>query len=277
MSNKRAFESQEQAYFVSRLKTFGRGTLLLSATVLSFIAVLLMATDYLFQPQRFNIENVKIKGKFVHSSPQKIEAGLRDMSFGNFFALDLNHVKQRLEQLPWVARADIRREWPDTLAVQITEHRPAMRWQDNDEVHDSKGQLWLTTKAEVIEVPDDLKTDEAIDLQGNRYYAKSILEAAVRWRKSLAVHDLILLKVKQSETQAWSLALRSQQDDEMFEVLLGNTQVEDRLERFKYLFEEQFRFSDYRLERVDARYPNGLAVQHVNREVVTEDHSSSQG
>ena len=122
MSAKRALKNQEQAYLLNRLKLFGRGSLLLSATVLSFLAVFLLATDYLYQPQRFTIENIKIKGKFRHSSAQQVETSLQEFVFGNFFSLDLNEVKQGLEKMPWVARADIRRQWPDTLAITITEH-----------------------------------------------------------------------------------------------------------------------------------------------------------
>ena len=278
MSAKRALKNQEQAYLLNRLKLFGRGSLLLSATVLSFLAVFLLATDYLYQPQRFTIENIKIKGKFRHSSAQQVEASLQEFVFGNFFSLDLNEVKQGLEKMPWVARADIRRQWPDTLAITITEHRPAMLWQDNTGIDSNAGsQFWLTTKAEVIEVPDKLAAESAIQLQGNRYYAKHILEAALRWKKILVEHDLELLGVIQSETQAWSLNLRFGEDGEPFEVLLGSKEVNARLERFTYLFDEQFRFSNYQLQRVDARYPNGLAVKHINRESLSADETLRQG
>jgi hypothetical protein len=38
--------------------------------------------------------------------------------------------------------------------------------------------------------------------------------------------------------------------------------VTERLARFKVLFNEQLRFSEKTLKRVDARYPDGLAVKH---------------
>ena len=278
MSAKRALKNQERAYIFNRLRSFGQSSLLLSATVLSFLAVFLLATDYLYQPQRFTIESVKIKGKFRFSSPQQVEASLKDLDFGNFFSLELNAIKRHIEEMPWIARADIRRQWPDTLAINITEHRPVMLWQDNVTSQSNLSgdkQLWITSKADVIEVPNEVSTT-AIGVRGNRHYAKAILDATLRWKTMLAAYDLTLLHVSQSETQSWRLLMRMGQDQEPFEVLLGSTQVEERLARFKYLFNEQFRFSNYQLQRVDARYPNGLAVKHVNREPLLNDEISEQ-
>lgn len=280
MSKKRALQNQGQAYFYSRLRNFGRGSLLLVATLLSFLAAVLLATDYLYQPQRFLVEKVRISGKFRHSSPQQVEASLANLKFGNFFSLELNAVKNRLEKLPWVERADIRRQWPDTLAIEVTEHRPVMLWRDNSQSKNGapeSGQLWLTSKGKVIDTPDSLPAEKAIRLRGNRYYAKVILDKALRWKKSLAMQDLKLLQVSQSETQSWILDMRFGNDGQPFEVLLGSYEVEARLARFKYLFDEQFRFSNYQLQRVDARYPNGLAVKHINLEPTLQEQASEQG
>ncbi len=63
-------------------------------------------------------------------------------------AVDLTLVQQRLEQLPWVRTATVRRELPDTLVVRITEHRPVAIWHQGDR------RRLLGSDGEVIPVRD---------------------------------------------------------------------------------------------------------------------------
>ncbi|MCW5200787.1 FtsQ-type POTRA domain-containing protein [Desulfobulbus sp. F4] len=43
------------------------------------------------------------------------------------FSLKLPEAEQRLRQQPWVEQASIRRVWPDSLTVEVTERRPFAR------------------------------------------------------------------------------------------------------------------------------------------------------
>lgn len=57
-------------------------------------------------------------------------------------AVDPEAIKQRVEGLAWVERADVVRLWPDTVVVRLSERRPIGLWQ-NGEGHvliDSAGQ-----------------------------------------------------------------------------------------------------------------------------------------
>jgi cell division protein FtsQ len=63
-------------------------------------------------------------------------------------AVDLTIVQQRLEQLPWVRAATVRRELPDTLVARVTEHRPVAIWHHRDR------RRLLGSDGEVIPVRD---------------------------------------------------------------------------------------------------------------------------
>lgn len=54
-----------------------------------------------------------------------VETALAIPTGTNIFSIGLSELERRLETNPWVANANIRRELPNTLRVNITEHKPA--------------------------------------------------------------------------------------------------------------------------------------------------------
>ena len=177
-----------------------------------------------------------------------------DSASGNFFSLDLDQIKAKAQSLAWVESVDVRREWPETLVLAVQEHRPAMRW--------GKGK-WVTTTGRVIELPESIDAKNVITLSGRESQAKRILMKATHWKAKLQAHGLELRGVSLSDSDAWTLELFDQAQNAEFDLLLGHQDVSERLARFQMLFDKKFRFAERPLKRVDARYPDGLAVAHA--------------
>jgi cell division protein FtsQ len=55
--------------------------------------------------------------RFVHRA--EIEAVVKRELRGTFFTIDLARARMGLEALPWVRKADVRRQWPDRLEVML--------------------------------------------------------------------------------------------------------------------------------------------------------------
>jgi cell division protein FtsQ len=251
MAKSRAFETQERQAQVLRLNKLGRSALLLLATFLSLAALLLVTADQLYRPDAFVIDQLKIKGKFEHLKPAQIEAVVQQQTIGNFFSVELLEVQQRIEALAWVRQAQVRREWPNTLLVQVSEHRPVMRWQQNK---------WVTAYGEVLDLPGAVVLQNTMTLSGNEKDAGLILQQAYRWQQTLQESGLELQKVALSGSHSWTLSLHQPLTDSSFDVLLGAEKVAQRLARFQFLFAQQFQQGEQRLNHVDARYPDGLAI-----------------
>jgi cell division protein FtsQ len=58
----------------------------------------------------------------------EVERALSGLVRGNFFSVNLDSIRQSLEALPWVRRADVRRQWPSRIEVTIEEHTPVAFW-----------------------------------------------------------------------------------------------------------------------------------------------------
>ncbi len=48
--------------------------------------------------------------------------------------VDVDEARARLEALPWVKSAEVRRVWPDRISVHIVERRPVALWQNEGDV-----------------------------------------------------------------------------------------------------------------------------------------------
>jgi cell division protein FtsQ len=79
----------------------------------------------------FGIDDVQISGERETSEIavlQKLEPS------GSLIAFDVAAAQERVAELPWVSGAVVRKYYPGTLSVEITERRPFALWQRDGEV-----------------------------------------------------------------------------------------------------------------------------------------------
>jgi len=221
-----------------RVTRLSKSILLSLATLGTFLVMMLLVLDQMYRPESFQVKEIHIKGKVNHVDPellvQKVKAHLEN----NFFTLDLNQVKQVVEQVKWVDQAQARRRWPSILEIEVQEHRPLVRWNDSS---------WLTSKGEVVD----------LDYEANNQ------------NRVLANYSLNLESVRLSGSHAWTLTVLDSLKGARFEILLGQEQFNERFQRVVDWYRVyQIRLDRQNLKRVDARYPDGLAVLD---EVVSEE------
>lgn len=262
MTESRALANQERDFQVRRLNKLGRTLLVMLAGVLSCLTLALLAVDQLFHPQAFVINELQIKGKFRYLDVADVDSVLRKQTLGNFFSVELNQLKKQVEALEWVESADIRRQWPNSISVTVVEHKPAMRW---------GADKWVSTSGAIINLPITVVSKKVVTLSGAESQSKQILLQAANWQEKFANDGLELRKAKLSSSQAWILSLYYAELDSEFDLLLGSDDLVERLARFKTLFTEKLMFSEYKLKRVDARYPDGLAVLYSKKRINRRD------
>ena len=79
----------------------------------------------------FGIETIEITGNRETSEIAVLE---RLEVAGSLVAFDVTAAQQRIEALPWVARATVRKYYPSTLTVTIEERKPFALWQNDGTV-----------------------------------------------------------------------------------------------------------------------------------------------
>jgi cell division protein FtsQ len=98
------------------------GVLALVVLTVSGVGAYTLARYFKTSP-RFEVARVPIAGlKRVEKAQVRARAGLPDAV--NVFSVDLNSVRERIEQLKWVRYATVQRILPNTISIQIVERQP---------------------------------------------------------------------------------------------------------------------------------------------------------
>ena len=184
----------------------------------------------------------------------EVETALSGLLHGNFFSVNLDLVRQSLEQLPWVRHAEVRRQWPARIEVDIEEHVPVAFWGQ------ATGQL-VNTNGEVFAAAMSVPPSETMPvLLGPVGMAPEMLgyyQQAVDMLKPIG-------RMPNSLTISPRLAVQLQLDDGMT-VELGRVQskapARDRLQRFVEYYPSVISAAKTRPSVVDMRYPSGFALR----------------
>jgi cell division protein FtsQ len=103
----------------------------------------------------FAVKAIRVEGEVSRNSASTIRANAAPKLAGNFLTLDLQRTREAFEAVPWVRHAVVRRVWPNRLAVQLEEHRPAALWgadDGNDKLVNSFGEVFEANTGDVDEL-----------------------------------------------------------------------------------------------------------------------------
>ena len=135
MSSDCTFNSQDGelpgAMIGQRNKILHKPSLWITITVV-FLMTGVALVDQLLRPGRFTIEKIDIDGSSAQVDAQTVERTVWLALVGNYFTADLQQIENALVRLPGVYRAAVRRHWPDTLEISITEAGAIALWYATD-------------------------------------------------------------------------------------------------------------------------------------------------
>lgn len=109
----------------------------------------------------FAIARIVVQGELVHNNAVTLRANVAPHLVGNFFTVDLRKAREAFEQVPWVRKASVRREFPGSLHVVLEEHDAVAYWGPES------GSAMVNTQGEVFEANvGDVDQDGLPRLQG---------------------------------------------------------------------------------------------------------------
>ena len=160
---------------------------------------------------------------------------------------DIERVKEVLEAIAWINTVQVRLNWPDEIIIQVVPEQAIAYWNDNAFINN----------AGVVFESGFLVAGNLPQLYGPVGKEKSVMGHYQRLNRALTKsgHFIEVLSLN----ERGSLSFKNQHD---VRVSLGNVDIENRLQRF---IKVSRRIALYeaapRVQRVDTRYPNGVAVE----------------
>lgn len=179
----------------------------------------------------------------VYQSRADLDQTLASYQGRSLLLMSPETIRTELEALPWVAQATVSKVWPDRLQIQIEEHQPVARW-NGEQVLNSDGEPLSRPVADLV----------LADLSGPSGQAKRVMDQYLQYSRVFVDSGVRLAGVRMHPRGAWDLQL-----DNGIRVALGSTDMLDRTTRVVALLERS-PLDLAKIEYIDARYPNGVAV-----------------
>ncbi len=238
---------------ISKPVRWGIGLAGLLLLVLGILFVTRIAAD----PSRFPVLNVDVDGTLDYTDRQQLKDKVETFTKQGFYGMDVDAIRESVEALPWVANVHVRRMWPARLLVNVSEHEPAARYNDDA----------LVSKTLEVFKPPQLQKDNPQYAQWQNSFSslprlagaagrhEDMLDAFRRYQTELAVYGVSIDALLEDERRSQTLELSNS-----VTVRLGYEAHELRLQRFLDVYERLVTPLNGQPARFDMRYSNGFAL-----------------
>ncbi len=222
-------------------------------TALIALIAMILGADWILRAATFPVQAVRFEGEFKRVTQAELETAVMDTVRGNFLRLDLEAVKAKVERLPWVQSATVRRAWPRDVTVQFTEQRLLARW---------NADAWVNQALEAVRVTGDDLPRDVPRLEGPEGTQAQVFERYRTLSALLAASELALTRLTLTPRRTWRLAVNEIPGRSSVDLLLvlDRDEPEQKVGRFARAWPWLAR-ERHAIRQVDLRYTNGFAVQ----------------
>ncbi|TWI58478.1 cell division protein FtsQ [Pseudomonas duriflava] len=192
------------------------------------------------------ITKVNVEGDLSYINREAVQQRIAPYSAGTFFSIDLTGMRQALEQMPWIAHAEVRRVWPDEVAIRLEEQLPVARWGD---------EALLNNQGEAFAPKDLAHYDNLPRLHGPQRAQQQVMQQYQLFSQMLRPLGFTVARLEMRDRGSWYLTTA-----QGVELIFGRDDLVSKMRRFVKMYDEVLKDQIANIVRIDLRYPNGLAV-----------------
>lgn len=197
------------------------------------------------------ISKINVQGDLSYISQQAVQQRIAPYTAASFFTIDLAGMRAELEQMPWIAHAEVRRVWQDQVVIRLEEQLPVARWGD-EALLNNQGQAFA---------PRELANYEHLpQLVGPQRAQQQVMQQYQVLSQMLRPMGFSVARLELRERGSWFLTTGAGSSGPGIELLLGRDHLVEKMRRFIAIYDKVLKDQTTNIERVDLRYANGLAV-----------------
>lgn len=192
------------------------------------------------------IAKISVEGDLSYISQQAVQQRIAPFVSASFFSVDLLGMRHELEQMPWIARAEVRRVWPDQVLVRLEEQLPIARWGD---------EALLNNQGQAFAPRESAHYENLPQLYGPKRAQQRVMQQYQMLSQMLRPMGFSVARLELRARGSWFLST-----GEGIELLLGRDHLVEKMRRFSAIYDKALKAQQANIARIDLRYSNGLAV-----------------
>jgi len=197
------------------------------------------------------ITKINVQGDLSYISQQAVQQRIAPYVASTFFTIDLTSMRTELEQMPWIAHAEVRRVWPDQVVIRLEEQLPVARWGDS---------ALLNNQGEAF-APRELANYEHLpQLVGPQRAQQQVMQQYQVLSQMLRPMGFSIVRLELRERGSWFLTTGAGSAGPGIELLLGRDHLVEKMRRFIAIYDKTLKDQITNIASIDLRYANGLAV-----------------
>lgn len=215
---------------------------LLGTIVLSCI----FAISQLKVSEYFPIKTVRIYG-VNRIDRQEVQELLLPLVNRGFFTVKVDYIRDRLQQIPWIANIFVRRHWPDQVEITIVEKNAIARW---------NGQSLLTGSGELFSPKIETYPENLPKFVGPDGKQMIMLQHFNKINRLLTPLHAKISYLEMTPYLTWRLTLNNG-----ITLQMGHKDILTRLGHFVKVYPKIVGNRATDVEYIDLRYSNGMAIR----------------
>jgi cell division protein FtsQ len=244
--------------------------LMLAGVAVVYVGLLIKDLEV---PTVLPVNEIQVTGQLAFLDKAEIESIVKREIDGGYFTVDLNNIRDVLMQQPWIKNVSLRRQWPANLDVTITEQKPVAYWNEDG---------YINASGEIFK---PLHIDRKLNLpvlNGPEGHHDNVWKFMNVLYQEMALLEFEVVRLDLDERRSWQLVISEYNDSatdktalNTIDVKLGRFETEKRLKRFVRILPSltvgrgsaNDAVTEKNIKVIDMRYPNGFAVQMVDKQV----------